>query len=166
MRTPEFGKPEGRTADPSTTLPRISCGTWWRWCTSCAFPLQKGAYAALSSAAWQEIRVRSGQDDNSSWKLYLAFPNKIVIPSEAEGSAVRPSGFPKFLELKCRVAIPLLGAPRNHPFTSTKKAHRTDDEVLGLPQDQALRMRTRSETETPKWLPSSLRPCPEIQAGC
>jgi hypothetical protein len=22
------------------------------------------------------------------------FPNKIVIPSEAEGSAVRPSGFP------------------------------------------------------------------------
>jgi hypothetical protein len=91
-----FGKPEGRTADPSTTLPRISCGTWWRWCTSCAFPLQKGAYAALSSAAWQEIRVRSGQDDNSSWKLYLAFPNKIVIPSEAEGSAVRPSGFPKF----------------------------------------------------------------------
>jgi hypothetical protein len=94
VRTPEFGKPEGRTADPSTTL-------------------------------------RSGRDDNSSWKLYLAFPNKIVIPSVpgfpasplslattyvvlpkenhmqsteaatldrksgvAEGSAVRPSGFP------------------------------------------------------------------------
>jgi hypothetical protein len=30
VRTPEFGKPEGRTADPSTTLPRISCRTWWR----------------------------------------------------------------------------------------------------------------------------------------
>jgi hypothetical protein len=27
--------------------------------------LQKGAHAALSSAAWQEIRVRSGRDDNS-----------------------------------------------------------------------------------------------------
>jgi hypothetical protein len=59
---------EGRTADPSTTLPRISCGSWWRWCTLCAFPLQKGAHAALSSAAWQEIRVRSGRDDNSVWE--------------------------------------------------------------------------------------------------
>jgi len=38
--------------------------------------------------------VRSGRDDNSSWKLYLAFPNKIVIPSGAEGSAVRLSAFP------------------------------------------------------------------------
>src|SRR5580698_1318930 len=56
--------------------------------------LRKGAHAAMSCAAWQEIRVRSGRDDNSSWKLYLMFPNKIVIPSEAEGSAVRPSGFP------------------------------------------------------------------------
>jgi hypothetical protein len=56
--------------------------------------LRKGAYVAFSSAAWQEIRVRSGRDDNSSWKLYLAFSNKIVVPSEAEGSAVRPSGFP------------------------------------------------------------------------
>jgi hypothetical protein len=44
--------------------------------------LRKGAHAALSIAAWQEIRVRSGRDDNSSWKLYLAFPNKIFIPSE------------------------------------------------------------------------------------
>src|ERR1700683_3259534 len=44
VRTPEFGKPEGRTADPSATL-------------------------------------RSGRDDNSSWKQYLAFPNKIAIPS-------------------------------------------------------------------------------------
>ena len=57
MKTIEFGKPEGRTADPSAPL-------------------------------------RSGRDENSSWKLYLAFPNKIVIPTGAEGSAVRPSGFP------------------------------------------------------------------------
>jgi hypothetical protein len=27
--------------------------------------LRRGAHAALSSAAWQEIRVRSGRDDNS-----------------------------------------------------------------------------------------------------
>jgi hypothetical protein len=27
--------------------------------------------------------LRSGRDDNSSWKLYLAFPNKIVIPTGA-----------------------------------------------------------------------------------
>jgi hypothetical protein len=47
------------------------------------FPLQKGAHAALSSAAWQEIRVRSGRDDNSSWKLYSTFPSKIVIPTGA-----------------------------------------------------------------------------------
>jgi hypothetical protein len=26
--------------------------------------LRKGAHVALSSAAWQEIRVRSGRDDN------------------------------------------------------------------------------------------------------
>jgi hypothetical protein len=29
--------------------------------------LRKGAHAFLSSAAWQEIRVRSGRDDNSVW---------------------------------------------------------------------------------------------------
>jgi hypothetical protein len=45
--------------------------------------LRKGAHAGLSSAAWQEIRVRSGRDDNSSWKLYLASPNRIVIPQGA-----------------------------------------------------------------------------------
>jgi hypothetical protein len=27
--------------------------------------LRKGAHAVLSNAAWQEIRVRSGRDDNS-----------------------------------------------------------------------------------------------------
>ena len=29
--------------------------------------LRKGAHVALSSAAWQEIRVRSGRDDTSVW---------------------------------------------------------------------------------------------------
>jgi hypothetical protein len=31
--------------------------------------LRKGAYAALSSAAWQEIRVRSGRDDKGEWRF-------------------------------------------------------------------------------------------------
>ena len=53
---------EGRTADPSTALPGFpeelgGVGA------SCAFPLQKGAHAVLSNAAWQEIRVRYGRDD-------------------------------------------------------------------------------------------------------
>src|SRR6202041_185599 len=78
------------TAGPSAPLPRISCGTWWRWCTSCAFPLQKGAYAALSSAAWQEIRVRSGRDDTSIWVLSRRPAEVSSRPerSEVEGPAV------------------------------------------------------------------------------
>ena len=94
VRTPEFGKPEGRIADP---LHYATPDFLWNLVALVHFmrlSLTERAYAALSSAAWQEIRVRSGRDDNSSWKLYLAFPNKIVIPSEAEGSAVRPSDFP------------------------------------------------------------------------
>src|SRR5580698_11348722 len=47
--------------------------------------LRKDAHAAASSAAWQEIRVRSGRDDNSFWKRSLAFPNKIVIPPVPAG---------------------------------------------------------------------------------
>src|ERR1700735_586923 len=31
--------------------------------------LRKGSHAAMSSAAWQEIRVRSGRDDNSVMQL-------------------------------------------------------------------------------------------------
>jgi hypothetical protein len=54
-----------QTACPSTTLPRISCGSWWRWRTSCAFLYGKAHTRARPSAAWQEIRVRSGRDDNS-----------------------------------------------------------------------------------------------------
>jgi hypothetical protein len=30
--------------------------------------LPKGAHAASSSAAWQEIRVRSGRDDKFVWE--------------------------------------------------------------------------------------------------
>jgi hypothetical protein len=33
--------------------------------------LRKGAYAALFSAAWQEIRVRFGRDDK--WRAALPF---------------------------------------------------------------------------------------------
>jgi hypothetical protein len=31
--------------------------------------LRKGAHVDLSSAAWQEIQVRSGRDDTSVWAL-------------------------------------------------------------------------------------------------
>jgi hypothetical protein len=44
-------------------------------------PLELDGVGVQCSA--QEIRVGSGRDDNSSWKRYLAFPNKIVIPTEA-----------------------------------------------------------------------------------
>jgi hypothetical protein len=68
---PEFGKSEGRTTDPSTTL-------------------------------------RSGRDDNSSWKVYLAFPNKIVIPIGAQrvgGICGAPLGLPEFWLI---LAVPTL----------------------------------------------------------
>jgi hypothetical protein len=39
--------------------------------TQCMRPsLRKGAYAAPSSAAWQEIRVRSGRDDKEEWGAF------------------------------------------------------------------------------------------------
>ena len=72
------------TADLSTTLPRISCRSWWRWQTSCAFPLKKGAHEVLSGAEWQEIRVRSGptarrgrRDDKSVARRGSPFPRKV-----------------------------------------------------------------------------------------
>ena len=86
MRTPEFGKPEGRTADPSASpdflLNLVALIHFMRP------SLRKVAHVDLSSAAWQEIRVRSGRDDNSSWELYSVFPSKIVIlRSEVRGFA-------------------------------------------------------------------------------
>jgi hypothetical protein len=74
------------TADPSTALPRISCGTWWRRCTSCAFPLQKGAHAVLSRAAWQEIRVRFGRDDKGeggAFRQHWLVDGRTADPSAA-----------------------------------------------------------------------------------
>jgi len=42
--------------------------------------LRKGARAAVSSAAWQEIRVRSGRDDKSYSGTECECPRKIAIP--------------------------------------------------------------------------------------
>src|SRR5580658_7495571 len=36
--TPGSVSPSTQTADPSATLPRISCRTYWHWRTSCGFP--------------------------------------------------------------------------------------------------------------------------------
>jgi hypothetical protein len=53
--------------------------------------LRKAAHAAMSSAAWQEIRVRSGRDDNSVGPWTTLHPTafeavsckKFVIPTGA-----------------------------------------------------------------------------------
>jgi hypothetical protein len=60
LRVPhgEFGRAEGRTADPSATPDFL-----WNLVAlahSMRPSLRKGAHADLSSEAWQEIRVRSG----------------------------------------------------------------------------------------------------------
>jgi hypothetical protein len=49
--------------------------------------LRKGAYAALSSAAWQEIRVRSGRD----LLLYLSFSQFCTKKSGRSQRNGRPS---------------------------------------------------------------------------
>jgi hypothetical protein len=53
------------TADPSASpdflLKLVALANFMR------LSLLKGAHAALSGAAWQEIRVRSGRDDNFVW---------------------------------------------------------------------------------------------------
>ncbi len=51
-------------------FPGFPVGVWWRWRASCGFPW-KAAHAAMSSAAWQEIRVRRGMIANLSVLLGL-----------------------------------------------------------------------------------------------
>jgi hypothetical protein len=43
--------------------------------------LTKAAHVAMSSAAWQEIRVRSGRDDNSVMGLVSVFPGETTTAS-------------------------------------------------------------------------------------
>jgi hypothetical protein len=59
-----------RTKRNSRSLHYATPDFLWNLVALCDFVrpyLRKGAYADLSSAAWQEIRVRSGRDDNSVW---------------------------------------------------------------------------------------------------
>ncbi len=49
--------------------------------------LLKGARAALSNAAWQEIRVRSGRDDNSFAEVMAG-----SVAPEEKGCRSRKSG--------------------------------------------------------------------------
>jgi hypothetical protein len=69
------------------------CGKRVRSCALALAPKIPGLKSlrenpALSLRIW-EVReahrrsLRSGRDDNSSWKSYLAFPDKIVIPTGA-----------------------------------------------------------------------------------
>jgi hypothetical protein len=52
--------------------------------------LRKVAHAALSNVAWQEIRVRSGRDDNFVAGWSVSMHNKFVIPT-GEIMALRPT---------------------------------------------------------------------------
>ncbi len=48
-------------------------------------------------------------NNNSSWKLYLAFPNKIVIPTGAKrsgGICGAPLGLPKFWSSHANSTLP------------------------------------------------------------
>ena len=71
-------KTKALTAGPSTTLP---ADFLWNLVASANFmrlSLRRGANAVLYSAAWQEIRVRSGRDDNFVAKRKL-LPNIIDL---------------------------------------------------------------------------------------
>jgi hypothetical protein len=53
--------------------------------------LRKGAYAVLSSAAWQEIRVRSGRDGNSFFHTYIPHgqPSRCSFQTQLAARRVR-----------------------------------------------------------------------------
>jgi hypothetical protein len=46
--------------------------------------LRKGAHAALSSAVWQEIRVRSGRDDNSYFGKDASAQGKLLSRKQSQ----------------------------------------------------------------------------------
>jgi hypothetical protein len=76
-----------------SALPRISCGTWWLRLTSCAF--LKGAHAVLSSAAWQEIRVRALHPWRSSpchFSLNLPQASLLLGMTKGRGAACMDAG--------------------------------------------------------------------------
>ena len=100
-------------------LPRISCGTWWRWQTSCAFLYGKAH--ALSCRVPHGRKSGCARDDKGEGNAtiegiakegltqYAALPLSsvwlaaehgsaalpFVIPSVAEGSAERPGSHTK-----------------------------------------------------------------------
>ncbi len=64
--------------------------------------LLKGAYAALSSAAWQEIRVRFGRDDKFVWKSTIfrgSFVPATNLSSRPERSVVEGPAVRSFVPL-------------------------------------------------------------------
>ena len=60
-----------------SALPRISCRTWWRWRNFMRLSLRKGGHVALSSDAWQEIRLRSGRDDKFVFTTHLSGEGRV-----------------------------------------------------------------------------------------
>ena len=93
------------TAGLSTTLPRISCKCWVALANIMRLSLKKGAHAALSSGAWQEIRVRSGRDDKSVVGRDSTFPGKVsgtADPSAPPRFPVETCGFGQLLVVLLR----------------------------------------------------------------
>jgi hypothetical protein len=88
------GKVRG-TADPSASLPRISCGTWWALADLMRLSLKKGEHANMSSAAWQEIRVGM-----TKGRVGFLFGIGCAIPGKSDRRAApivfRPT-YPDFL---------------------------------------------------------------------
>ena len=76
------------TAGPSTPLPRISCKSSVASANFMRLSLMKAAHVVVSSAARQEIRVRSGRDDNSVCRYH--FPASDELSSRLSRPAVEP----------------------------------------------------------------------------
>ena len=80
------------TAGPSTPLTPNFLWNLVALADSMRLSLRKGAHVGASSAAWQEIRLRSGRDDKFVWAPELQYPKMTCHPdrsvSGVEGPAV------------------------------------------------------------------------------
>jgi hypothetical protein len=127
----------------------------WNFVASANFmrlSLRRGAFAVLSSAAWQEIRVRCGRDDKFVAKTELS--QRIVAfkidlssrpkRSEVEGPAVLPAWYPtRFIHPRVgKAGGQLHGKPhearqRHQPpqeIRGTWGTHRHPQDSLGGPR--------------------------------
>src|ERR1700728_1405421 len=112
--------------------------------------LQKGAYAVLYGAAWQEIRVRSGRDDNSIGATSSRYPNK--LSSRPERSAVEGPAVSLTRTLNPEELL-------TDPFRPNACDGRSPP-VANFQVDMQQRDRSRRHPGNPARLPQRLRPHP------